>query len=327
MGFFDLALTNLTSPAVLFFLLGIFAAAVRSDLSIPQQTAKAIALYLMMAIGFKGGAAVSEQGWSSTLGLTLIFSVVVASALPLIAYPLLRLMTRLSALDAAAVAGHYGSISVVTFVAATQALDQIGVRYEGFMVAAAAMMETPAIAIALLLARRHLKSETSTKTPVSQLLREVLFNGSIVILVGAFMIGIISGKAGLEQAKPFLVTPFKGVLMLFLLDMGLVAGRSVGQARRSISATVVLFGLVMPLIGGVIAAVGAPHVGLGVGGVALMITLCASASYIAVPAAMRIALPEANPAIYLTLSLGITFPFNLTVGIPIYIAMARFVAG
>ncbi|MEO1482148.1 MAG: sodium-dependent bicarbonate transport family permease [Myxococcota bacterium] len=327
MSILELAGTNLTSPPVLFFLLGISAAILRSDLAIPQAVAKSLALYLMLAIGFKGGAAIAEQGVSTVLLTTMLLATFLASLVPFMAYLILRAVTKLNGIEAASVAGHYGSISVVTFVAATQALDQAGLRYEGFMVAAAAMMETPAIVVALLLARRHVSTDRETKESLGELMREVLFNGSIVILLGAFVIGIISGKSGLDEARGFLVDPFKGVLMLFLLDMGLVAGRSLGRAGRDISFAVIAFGVLMPVVSASVAVLLGSLTPLSVGGLALLLTLTGSASYIAVPAAMRIALPEANPAISLTLSLGVTFPFNLTVGIPIYIAASRYMVG
>ena len=313
---FELALANLLAPTVLFFALGILASIARSDLSIPEAIAKGMSLYLMLAIGFKGGAAVASQGIDFTMVLALIAGAILSAAIPLIAFRLLNWTTALPRVDAAAVAAHYGSISIVTFLAATQALQWSGIDSEGYMVAVAAAMETPAIAAALLLA------SNSTKRVDPNTMREVLLNGSIVVLVGSFFIGMITGQEGLESIAPFIVNPFTGVLCLFLLDMGLIAGRGLQEGRKHLTLPLVLFGIYMPLIGGALGAVASLLIGLSAGGTALMITLCASASYIAVPAALRLALPEARPAIYLPLSLGVTFPFNLTIGIPLYLTLA-----
>jgi hypothetical protein len=227
--------------------------------------------------------------------------------------------------DAAAVAAHYGSISIVTLLAAIQALDTAGITYEGYMVAVAAAMETPAILVALWLARKSKASANGPSGLDTHSLREILLNGSIVVLIGSFVIGWITGEKGLASIAPFIVDPFKGVLCLFLLDMGVIAGRGFQEGRRSLKPGVVLFGLYMPLIGAALGALAGIATGLSPGGTALLITLSASASYIAVPAALRLALPEARPAIYLPLSLGVTFPFNLTIGIPLYIALASWI--
>jgi hypothetical protein len=242
--------------------------------------------------------------------------VVLRAAIPLIAFGALTLTTSLPRVYAAANAAHYGSISIVTFLAAVQALQTAGIAHEGYMVAVAAAMETPAIIVALWLARKGNGGMDSGT------LREVLLNGSIVVLLGSFAIGWITGADGLKSIAPFIVDPFKGVLCLFLLDMGLIAGRGLRDARSSLTLPLVGFGIYMPLIGAVLGLVAAHLIGLSLGGTALLITLCASASYIAVPAALRLALPEARPAIYLPLSLGVTFPFNLTLGIPLYLTLA-----
>jgi hypothetical protein len=288
----------------------------RSDLSIPEAIAKGMSLYLMLAIGFKGGASVAQNGVDATLLWSLLAGVVLSAAIPLIAFGALTLTTSLPRVDAAAIAAHYGSISIVTFLAAVQALQTAGIAHEGYMVAVAAAMETPAIIVALWLARKGGGGMDSGT------LREVLLNGSIVVLLGSFAIGWITGADGLKSIAPFIVDPFKGVLCLFLLDMGLIAGRGLRDARSSLTLPLVGFGIYMPLIGAVLGLVAAHLIGLSLGGTALLITLCASASYIAVPAALRLALPEARPAIYLPLSLGVTFPFNLTLGIPLYLTLA-----
>lgn len=317
-----LAVNNLLSPIILFFVLGLAASFLRSDLSVPEAAAKALSIYLLFAIGFKGGVAVSDHGVDRMLITTLLAGVVLSFAIPLIAFGLLRVMTRLSVIDAAAVAGHYGSISIVTFVAATSVLQSQGLASEGYMVATAAAMEAPAILSALWLVARYGAVAGDSTGEREGLLREILLNGSIVLLVGSFVIGMITGKNGLKEIESFIVSPFKGVLCLFLLDMGLVAGRGLRSARDVLKPGLVAFGVVMPVLGSLLGLGASLLIGLSVGGSVLLMTLCASASYIAVPAAMRVALPEANPSVYLTMSLGITFPFNLTLGVPLYLTLA-----
>ena len=319
---FSLAGANLLSPPVLFFALGFAASFARSDLEVPQAVAKVLSLYLLLAIGFKGGVAMGTHGIDAKLLSTLGAGIVLSALIPVLAFALLRLITKLPRVDAIAVAAHYGSISVVTFAAATSVLVSAGISYEGYMVAVAAAMETPAIISALMLMRAG-GSGDDTSGSAAELWREIALNGSIVLLTGAFAIGWITGSKGLEEIAPFVIDPFKGVLCLFLLDMGLVAGRGMRQGARDLSWPLVAFGIFMPLIGGVLGALAAALIGLSPGGAMLMATLAASASYIAVPAAMRLALPEARPGIYLTLSLGITFPFNLTLGIPVYLIFGK----
>lgn len=317
-GMFEIAQQNLLSPMVLFFALGLFASFVKSDLSVPEAIAKTMALYLMMAIGFKGGVELAGTGLTGTLFAVLVVGAILSALLPLIGFGLLRATSGLSRVNAAAVAAHYGSISIVTFVAATQAITAAGLGYDGYMIAVAAVMESPAIMVALLLA----KGSGSTNAEGSHIGREIFFNSSVLMLTGAFIIGYITGKPGLAMISPFIVDPFRGVLCLFLLDMGLIAGRGLRSGLGKLSTPVVLFGLYMPLIGAAFAVAASMLLGLSAGSAALLITLSASASYIAVPAAMRLALPEATPSIYLTLSLGVTFPFNLAIGIPLYIWLA-----
>ncbi len=319
-----LAAENLISPIILSFALGVAASLARSDLSIPEAVAKGMSIYLLFAIGFKGGVSVADHGIDGRLGLALLAGITLSFVLPLIAFALLRVMTRIDTLDAAAVAAHYGSISIVTFVAATSVLESQGLAAEGYMVAVAAAMEAPAILSALWLVAR---GGDGARKMEPNLLREIMLNGSIVLLVGSFFIGWATGKEGLADIAPFIVSPFQGVLCLFLLDMGLVAGRGLREGGRIMRPGVLAFGVIMPLIGSVCGLGFGMALGLSTGGVALMMVLSASASYIAVPAAMRVALPEANPSLYLTLSLGVTFPFNLTLGIPLYLALAQTVNG
>ena len=318
-----LAGANLLTPMILCFALGVIAAIARSELTVPEAAAKALSIYLLFAIGFKGGAAVAQHGVDAQLLAALAGGVVLSFALPFVAFALLRMLTRLSVTDAAAVAAHYGSISIVTFVTATSVLASQGIEFEGYMVAVAAAMEAPAIVSALwLVSRRGGAADMD-----AGLWREILLNGSIVLLVGSFLIGLITGADGLARIESFIVSPFQGVLCLFLLDMGLVAGRGLRASRGVLGVGAVVFGLLMPLIGAAAGLGMGMALDLSAGGVALMMTLAASASYIAVPAAMRVALPEANPSIYLTLSLGVTFPFNLVVGIPLYVAIASAMTG
>ena len=320
MGFLDLAAQNLGSPMVLFFVLGVGAALAKSDLAVPDAVARLLSLYLLMSIGFKGGAEVAHNGLTVQLLAVVGTGVALSFALPFVAFAFLRLGTSLSPVDAASVAGHYGSISAVTFAAIVSTLAQMGIAFEGYFAAVAAAMETPAIFSALAIA--HRKSASAGSRMNTHLLREVALNGSIVMLLGSFVIGALTGARGLAMLKPFIVDPYAGFLCLFLLDMGLVAGRGLASGRKYLSPQLIGFGLLMPLASATLAALCTILLGLSVGGAAVLITLAASASYIAVPAAMRLALPKANPSIALTLSLGITFPFNLIVGIPIYIAMA-----
>jgi hypothetical protein len=315
-----LAAQNLISPIILSFVLGLLAALARSDLNFPEAIAKGISLYLLFAIGFKGGASVAAYGADLRLLAALMAGVALSFLLPFVAYALLRSIATVSVVDAAAIAGHYGSISIVTFVAASTVLSGIGVATEGYMVAVAAAMEAPAIVSALWLASR--RGENAGRMDAN-LWREVLLNGSIVLLIGAFAIGWTTGKDGLAQIEGFIVSPFKGVLCLFLLDMGIVAGRGLKNSRGVLTSGIVAFGILMPLIGATLGLAISAAMGLSLGGAVLMMVLSASASYIAVPAAMRVALPQANPSISLALSLGITFPFNITVGIPLYLAVAQ----
>lgn len=318
MSFFSLASQNLLSPMVLFFVLGVVLTFARSDLSIPGAVAKLLALYLMMSIGFRGGTEVAHHGPSATLALALAAGLALSFGIPFLAYGVLRQVSALSAVDAAAVSAHYGSISAVTLVAVMSVLGQMGIAFEGYMIAVAAIMETPAILSALLLARRPAASGHG-----GELAREILLNGAVVMLLGSFAIGAITGERGSAVLKPFLVDQFAGFLCLFLLDMGLVAGRGLRDGTRVLTPATVLFAVLMPLLNAALAAAISPLIGLSTGGTAVLITLAASASYIAVPAAMRLALPQANPAISLSLSLGVTFPFNLLFGIPLYIAIAQ----
>lgn len=320
----SMGLQNLLSPTVLFFVLGLLASWARSDLAVPEAVAKFLALYLLLSIGFRGGAEVNHHGLTAPLLLAIAAGVALSFGTPFLAYAILRAATKLRSIDAAAIAGHYGSISAVTFVAVTGVLGQLSIPYDGYLVAVAAAMETPAIFAALLIANRN--RGDAADNGGREFVREVAFNGSIFILLGSFAIGAITGQRGMTSLKPFILDPFAGFLCLFLLDMGMVAGRGLRQGWRHLTIAVTSFAVVMPLIGASMAAFAAALIGMSAGSAAVLITLAASASYIAVPAAMRLALPAANPALALTLSLGVTFPFNLLLGIPLYIALASRIA-
>lgn len=324
----DLALSTIMSPIVLFFVLGLIAALLRSQMTVPEAFGKGLAIYLMMAIGLKGGVEMSKATLGPDILILAVLAILLSFLLPFLAYIALRITSKMDPINAAATAGHYGSISIVTFVAATQALQLAGIVSSGYMVAIAAVMEVPAIISALLLARRSLKkSGKVVGSEKGELVREVMLNASVVVLVGSLLIGWATGTRGMEKIAPFFVTPFQGVLCLFLLDMGLSAGRGLRQGWRELNVGALSFGIFMPLIAAFITTGLCLMLNISTGDAALFITLAASASYIAVPAAMRLALPQAKPSIYLTLSLGVTFPFNLTVGIPLYIVLAQMVTG
>ncbi|MFN4165966.1 MAG: sodium-dependent bicarbonate transport family permease [Ferrovibrio sp.] len=322
----SLAAGNLLSPMILAFALGALAAFLRSDLEIPEGAAKALAIYLMFAIGFKGGVAMH-----SASGLALLWAIVAAlvlsTILPLLAFGLLRGVWRQDRTNAAAIAAHYGSISIVTFVTAAEFLRSRDIPYEGYLVAMTAVMETPAILIGLLLAGRQVQAGMQQgSSERGELVREVLVNGSVMLLVGGFVIGWITGDAGLTKIKPFVVDLFNGALCIFLLDMGLVAVRQ-GRAAKHFPKPLILFGLVMPPLGAALGLATAWALGLSTGGAMLLAVLSASASYIAVPAAMRLALPAANPSLSVTLALAITFPFNVAIGLPLYLLAAQYLFG
>lgn len=319
----DAAAANFLSPMVLFFILGLGAGLAKSDLAIPEAIAKGLALYLMLAIGFKGGVAVAENGLGGDLVGLMVAGIALSCLLPVIAFFALHRLCRLDRVTAAATAAHYGSISIVTYVTADSFLRQMGTPFDPGMVAVAALMETPAIVVGLLLARSALQGGSAAG---AHLWRETLLNGSVVMLVGSFAIGWITGPDGMATVRAFAVDPMKGVLMLFLLDMGLVAARRLRESSK-LTPRLVLFGMAMPLVSAALALGCGTAFGFPIGDSALLATLAASASYIAVPAAMRLALPEADPGVYITLSLAITFPFNIVVGIPLYLAAAGILAG
>jgi uncharacterized protein len=312
---------SLLAAPVLFFLLGFAAALARSDLSIPDSIGKALSLYLMLSIGLKGGMSLA-QGSGDGLIASLSAGVILSFVMPLLAFAALLGVLKLDRPTAAAVAGHYGSVSVVTFAAASAYVLQQSLTPEPYMPAVLALMEVPAIITALWLARRGQAQVADSLGSNIQLVREVALSGSIVVLIGSFLIGAILPPTAAKDLSPFVKDIFPGILCVFLLDMGLIAGRQLAHAHQ-LKGGLIAFGLIMPLIGACLGLGAGLLIGLSPGGVALFATLAASASYIAVPAVMRVALPEANPAVYMTLSLGITFPFNIIFGIPLYTALAQ----
>ncbi len=317
MEIIDLVRLNLLSPMVLAFVLGVVATLVRSDLRFPEELYTGLSIYLLLAIGLKGGAELSETSlgsfWAPALA-TLALGVTI----PIVAYVILRRFGRFEVADAAALAAHYGSVSAVTFAAVQTFLEALQIPYEGFMPTLVAILEVPAIMIALIIARVALGHGGS----MGEVVRELLAGKSILLLIGGLVIGALGGKAGLAQVAPLFVDPFKGVLTLFLLEMGMVAARRFRDLRK-VGVFLIAFGVLMPIANGTVGLWLGSLAGLSAGGAVVLGTLAASASYIAAPAAVRIALPQANPSYYLTAALAITFPFNLAIGIPLYYALSN----
>lgn len=313
---------NLLTPAVLFFALGVFAAVVKSDLKFPEQLYAGLTIYLLLAIGLKGGASIAEAGFAQ-VWLPALAAMALGALIPFWTYPLLRYVGRLSAVDSAAIAAHYGSVSAVTFIAATNYLTSIGQPFEPYASAFLAVMESPAILVGVVLGKLATRdpgaaSAASLRTAV----HEAIFGRSVLLLVGALAVGTACGVGGLKKVEAFFITPFQGVLSLFLLEMGIVAGRRLGDLRK-VGPFLLGFGMLVPIVNGTIGVWLGQATGLSLGGATLMGVLAASASYIAAPAAIRVSLPDANPTLYLTSALAITFPFNLTLGIPLFLAIAR----
>jgi len=312
-----LILSNLLNPPVLFFFLGMLACFIGSDLEVPQPLPKFFSLYLLLSIGFKGGVELHKSGLSPQVAWTLGAAILMALAVPLWTFFVLR--RKLDAANAAAVAATYGSISAVTFIAATSFLVQLGIASGGHMVAAMALMESPAIVVGIALARWMRKSDGSAFS-WAHLIRDAFANGSVLVLCGALVIGLLTGESGGKALAPFTGDIFRGMLCLFLLDMGLVSARRLGGIRQ-LGLFPVAFATLVPLANAGLAIVIAHWLGIGRGDALLFTVLGASASYIAVPAALRLAVPEANPGLYVTMSLAVTFPFNIILGLPIYLSV------
>ena len=314
-------MNNFLDPAILFFVFGAFAGAVKSNLEIPQPIARFLSLYLLMALGLKGGFALHKSGFTLEIGLALGLAVFLATIIPLMGYMVLR--AKLNNYDAAAIAATYGSVSAVTFITATQALDQYGIAFGGHMAAAMALMESPAIILAILLANKARTSATNStqSTSMSKIFHESFTDGAQLLLLGSMMVGLVRGDSGQKIMAPFSIDLFKGMLAFFLLDMGLMAAKNFEGLKGKPPITL-LYAIVAPLVHASIALALCKLLGLPLGDTVLLMVLAASASYIAVPAVLRHALPEVNPALYMGMSLGITFPFNIIFGIPLYAYVA-----
>ena len=306
-------------PVVLFFLLGLIARIARSDLRLPEAMYDALAIYLLLAIGLKGGVQLAQQPLATVLPQALA-AIALGAAIPLLLFPLLR--AKLARPDAASIAAHYGSVSVVTFAVATSFLAARKIDAESHMPLLVALMEAPGIVVGIVLARAGAGQRISW----GPLAHEVLFGKSVLLLLGGLAIGALVGPEGSRPIAPLFTDLFKGVLALFLLEMGLVAGGRIGDLRRA-GPFLLAFGIGAPLALGALGALVGQAIGLSLGGTTLLATLAASASYIAAPTAMRIAVPEANPALSIGVALGITFPFNIFVGIPLYLQYARWIGG
>ena len=310
-------MNNLLDPAILFFVFGIFAGLVRSNLAIPEQISKFLSLYLLMALGIKGGVALSNSGFTAEIMIVIAIGLVLALAIPAASYLVLRRF--LNGYDTAAVAATYGSVSAVTFVTATQYLNAQGIEFSGVMSAVMALMESPAIIMAVALAALHRATHTVS---VREVLHESFTDGAHLLLLAALAIGYVTGDAGMAVMKPFTGDLFKGMLAFFLLDMGLKVAERIPDLRNK-SPALLAYAVTAPLLHSAVALALCLTFGVGLGNTALLMVLAASASYIAVPAVVRHAIPEADPSVYFGLSLGITFPFNILVGIPLYTAVAQ----
>ena len=331
-----MSIDSLLIPAVLFFAVGVFAQLIKSDLKFPEGMSKGISLYLLMAIGLKGGAELAK----ADLGIafeSIFWAFMMGLIIPIIGYAFLRMKNRIDPFNAAAITAHYGSVSAATFLTAIAFLEASGIAHESYPIIMMVIMESPAIIIGLvlaMLARKKLaKTDTSaaaTNAPevkTSELLREAFTNGSVILLMGAMLVGAIASEEAMTKVAPFSKEIFMGVLCLFLLDMGMEAAKRI-KSFKNVGPILIVFGILMPLIGGTIGVfVGATLLDFSIGGTLLVAILGASASYIAVPPAMRYGVPEANPSYYLTLTLGITFPFNVVIGIPLFLQMATWYAG
>ncbi len=329
----SLVLQNLLSAPVLFFFLGILGVLVGSDLEIPSPLPKLFSLYLLLAIGFKGGMELAHSGLGPQVLLTVGAAVAMSLLVPLSSFLFLRL--RLDGYNAAAIAASYGSISAVTFITAESFLNVVEVSFDGFMVAALALMESPAIVVGVILARLSAPAEDAEITGEQQngggslrwreILQEAFLNGSVYLLIGSLVIGYVVAAfspAGLAKMDPFTEKLFYGALCFFLLDMGIVAAQRLRDLKQA-GAFLIGFSLLAPPLHALLGLLVSSLLGLGQGNTLLFMVLCASASYIAVPAAMRMTVPQANPSLYISTALGLTFPFNVVIGIPLYLALTR----
>jgi hypothetical protein len=329
---------NLLDPAILFFVFGVLAGTIKSNLEIPPAISRFLSLYLLMALGLKGGFALSHSGLTANVGISLAAAMVLAISIPLMGYWFLRRFV--AGFDAAAVAATYGSVSAVTFVTAVQYLENQNIDYGGHMAAAMALMESPAIILAVVLANTLRQKQTppivslgsgvaglsgppnQQSVSIGKILHESFTDGAQLLLLGAMVVGMMTGDAGKAAMEPFSGDLFKGMLSFFLLDMGLMAARNLPQVKGQ-SPALIAYAIIGPILHASLALGLAYVLNLPAGDGALLMVLAASASYIAVPAVLRFALPEANPSLYFGLSLGITFPLNILFGIPAYVSIAQ----
>lgn len=320
----SLILFNILNPPVLFFFLGVLAVFCKSDLEIPPPLPKLFSLYLLLAIGFKGGYELSESGINTQIALTLMASIIMALVVPAYSFFILRL--KLDAYNAAAIAATYGSISAVTFITASSFLEKLHIEYGGHMVAALALMESPAIIIGIVLVRvfAPVKEGENEAFSWGKVLHESFLNGSVFLLVGSLIIGLLTGDKGWEKLQPFTEGIFYGALTFFLLDMGLVAAKRIRELKKA-GSFLIAFSVFIPVANAILGIIIGKVLGFGEGNTLLFTVLCASASYIAVPAAMRMTIPEANPSIYVSMALALTFPFNIIVGIPLYLELIKLI--
>jgi hypothetical protein len=309
-----LLVDNLTNPALLFFVLGIMASQVKSDLEIPKNSSKFISLYLLLAIGFKGGQELAHSTFNTDILYAVIAGIALALAVPLYTFFILRL--KFNVHNAGAIAAAYGSVSAVTFVTAVSFLEMEQVEFGGHMVAVMALMEAPSIIVGVLLMRIYSNGKRSAKELLG-LLKHAVTNGSVLLILGSLVIGFIASDAQAEGIKPFTTDIFKGFLAVFLLDMGITSGQKIGALLKK-GWFALLFAILVPILNGIFIAKVSGFFLTNGGDRFLLAILAASASYIAVPAAMRIAAPKANPSLYLPMALAITFPFNITLGMPLY---------
>jgi hypothetical protein len=310
---FQILINNLTNPSLLFFILGVLAVKLKSDLEIPPTSAKFIALYLMISIGFKGGQELSHSTFNSGIFWALAFGVLVSASIPIYTFFLLK--RKLGVPNAAAIAAAYGSISAVTFVAAAAFLESQGVSFGGHMVAVMALMEAPAIISGMILLRKYTPSKS--EGGLKQTIIHAFTNSSVLLILGSLVIGLIADEKQAEGIKPFITDIFKGFLAVFLLDMGITSGRKL-KAFFKTGYFSSIFATLIPLVNGLVVAYISQWVSPEAGDRLIFAILAASASYIAVPAAMKLSNPEADEGLYVPMALAVTFPFNLTLGMPIY---------
>lgn len=314
---FQILISNLTNPTLLFFLLGIIATTVKSDLEIPESSSKFISLYLLFAIGFKGGQELAHSHFSSEIFYSIIMGLLIASLIPI--YTFFILKRRVSISDAGAVAATYGSVSAVTFVSAVSFLEAQQIPFGGHMVAVMALMESPAIIVGVILMMQYDK-EAKTSGNMKSIIQHSFTNGSVLLIFGSLIIGFIADSKQAEGIKPFTTDIFKGFLALFLLEMGMVTAKRFSSFRKY-GFFLSIFAILIPAINGCIVAFASSLVTESIGNRFIFAILAASASYIAVPAAMRLAAPKADPGLFIPMALGLTFPFNITIGMPIYFAI------